>query len=1299
MMAIDPRQLVGIDYAAVGSCWGLVREALPELPVDPADAMARRDELFQVLGDGEQAQAGDLIFMHLDGAAHVGVCIDHYRFVHAVRGKLSEIGSIGWFRLHEPHCRIARLRRGGAGARQAGSIERPRTPRTVRLVRLSGMVGGSVVSVEPITFAGPEAVSVAAVLRGQGANNLAEWLVLRNGAVVSDLRQEIADGDEIHVAPRPAEITTGTIILIAIALASAAASAFLVAGIKARAAGSGEAESRRYGFSRISSDAIAGDPLPVVLGSRVRYGGKVISVLPGEGADGNNRLRMLIDLSYGPVSKIGSFTADADGVDVADPRCAGIYLNDTTIDRFPGGKVSVRMGTDGQAVIPGFGDTEALREVGVGGAVMANTSGADRTSATPSGEAVLYTTLDPVDSAVLRIRFPRGLSSVTGSGQTSTRRVQHRHRRRTTDVGAGAGTWSAWETVTVERAESSEFFSSTRINGLGLVRMDFQVERITKEPTSVADVDEMRFDSVNEIRLAQNTYAGRAVIALDLAAGEQLSSVPRVSLAIDGYADCRIWDGLSPPTAPVFTRGYSRNPMALALEYMTNTRWGMGLPLAAADMSTMLELWARGDAALPRASGGTRPRYACDLVLAETKDAIDWLRIICDTAQAIPVPVGDQWRFIEDGPRDYPVEIFTEATIACSDDGASTFTLSRELTTGGVSTANRLSAQVENRLRDGRADVVSWPAYGASWLGAPLNEPVREETIRFDGITDPDQALAKLKQRLRRGRFVERTCAFTTTKPVVVVQPGDRFDVAVNLPGWGLGSGRIQAGSVDGAVVLDAAVTIGVGPHVLKIVHYDGTVETAAVLAQPGTYAAGTAIAIGGMAQPPAEGEEWAVGGQGIETKPFLCTKVAAEDAGQFRWRVEGAEYVPAVYVEDAETPNLPDVSTLPGAFQAPGPVLFPVAQDRLIGAAGAQTRRIVVSWGQTPADARNTAQFWIWYRLTGTTTWVRYSAPTITRRSQVLDISDVDVAYQFKVVAVSPGGSALSPYDDRVPIAGLAVGLGVPPPAPPSGLTLSLEAGGASYKAAWTAVDGAVGYQVLYGGATTGLPNAGAEDCLVLARTVAPELGGLRLPAGQATRLFVRSVNAAGRLSWTAATVNVSSAAVPPGLAIRGSARTFALSSEGTRTNLTWDSGQSRLELTSPASDGVYLSPEEDLTSATLSTISVKLGTANDAADPQIQDVAFALPSIEADQWGIVSTGPTTVGLLMPPYPDDRQSWVLEVRTFDGVIWSDWARIEPVLAGLGPRTVSKYQVRVTMRRAVAPYRPALRGVTVVVTD
>jgi predicted phage tail protein len=1286
------------------SCYGFVRYALAEIgrviPANQAAALEGEKEwATEVKNRG--IETGDIVVMNSvvgdDGGPlrHVGICIDPFEVAHFTRQDGMRVDRLGLLRSFDPTFRVLRLRDTPPSPPSLPEPQEPR-PRSTRSVNTFRVVSYTDIlsrSGRRITDMEIEpGLELPARLVAAKHVGLHACLILNDRVVPSDESPMVRAGDELVVAPSVGETTTW--VMVGIAIVSAVASAFLMPRPKLPAATQSDTPAdQRFSFGKLASAAFAGDAIQVTLGERI-VGGKVVSVVPGEGIDGSgdSRIKMLICLGHGRcvagdgVDSIGNQTADFDRVPWT--ALTGIELNDQPIGNFPGCYASGRMGTMTQTPIPGFTDIETAREVGVGGVTLRNSSGSPRTGGSASGEAFTFSTLGPVDAVLVRVSMLRGLYQLSVNGQVEPRSVQYRYRHRAT---AGPGAWSAWSVVTVSKALQSQFYSTVRIAGLGGVACDIQVERVTAESTDVTVADEMLWESCVEITLATENYAGKAMLALDLTASEQLTGVPRVSVNLRGLGKLRRWDGISDPSSPTFTVGYSNNQADLALEVITNPYWGMGAAygIEDVDLESYCEFRQKCATLRDRPGGGTRPRFACNLTLDAAKEGVDWLRTICRTARCTPGTNGKTWRFSMDDVRPTAVDEFTDGSIAVDEHGVSVFEYTREFTTHGYVRPTRTIIQFENEQQDFKVDTVAYPVEpGDLWLAT---EPLVEETVRLDGVTDPDQAATEAKYIMKRTRGLSRSVKFQTTKNFVKSQPQDRFDLAISSAGWGLASGRLRAGATANTVILDRTLALGSSTYGIRVVHLDGSVE-AKTITSPGStvYPAGAAITVNtDFAQVPARGAEYAVGASGLEMKPFTCTAVRMVESETLMWELEGIEYSADVYDDAADEVNVVDYGTLSDLTTPPGPVVDLRAFDRLVGG----IRKAQLAWRQTPADAQITAMFRMFRRIVGTQTWIRVSDAKIALNGSLVEIVDVDRAYEFCVVAVSQGGAALSPDDPRVPKVQLVFGLAAPPPEAPTGLAIT-NTGGNTYEVTWDAVPGAEGYQVLTGGDTTGLPNVGAEDCLVLARTVGPILSGLELPPSQACRFFVRSVGASGRLSWAAATIAISTPATPAGETIKNTT-TCNLSGSGTLTNLTWSG--SRLELTNPNAVGTWLSPEIDTGAETLTELTMRPQTANDADDPTISSDPFTVPSIGADQWGVITIGPAVVGMVMPPWPDDIQAWVFEVRTKSMGIWSDWA-VVPVFSSIR-RAFRQYQVRVTMSRRSAPYRPALRGLVVVTTN
>ena len=1192
-----------------------------------------------------------------------------------------------------------------------------------------------VIPITPVTTLAQVALDVATERWG-GKTKLERVTVVHNGTPVvklekSRLWQPLADGDVVMVGPGAPQ-DPGTIVAIVIAIATTALSALLTTKVRLPAS-ENPTDTNRLGFSRESHAAVSGDPIQVCVGRIARCGPKLIADVPVDGPDGDARRRLLFSFGRGAINAIGSFTAAADWVDVktggpGGGNVTGIYFNDQPIVNYPGTLISVRLGQPSQRAIAGFKDTEVLHDVGGAGGqgfLLANTSGADRTGAGASGEAVIYSTVDAVDALRLLVRFPTGLYTLSSSGQTGTRSVQFRYRTRTSDIGAGAGAWSGWTVKGVSRSDQQPVVVSIRLDDLTPgnppAKFDVQVERVTAQSSDATIADQMNLDQVVEVVYSSNHFNDLAMLAIEIAVSEQLTSVPDVTSSVEGLKTLRLWDGVSDPDSPTFTVGWSQNPADVALAMITDTTWGMGTQGytdSDVDFASLLDWRTKCAEAVPlvAAGGGTRPRFAYNNVLQNAANGVDQLRAVCSVGRCTPVRVGRKWVFIFERRQGTPVEQFGEGDLAMT-DGKPACSWARAYTYGGESVPNRITLQFANEQAAARTDTVSWPPLGTLWFDPALPggaEPVNEQSIKLDGVTHPEQAIAECRYRCRKLRYQSRTEKRTTTKAIVAVQPGDRYDAAALVANYSLASGRLGVGNTVGMVALDRSIVLEDGKtYTIQVQHADGSVEPRTISSTPGAYQAGTPIGVSlDFSQAPGDYAGYSLGELGRAVKPYLATAVRPNvDAttGAVSYDVEGVEYVDGLYDDVGDLVDLPDYSSNPNSRTPPGPVVDLTVRETVVNG----VRTVTVGWRQNPADAVNTAYFRVYRRDAGSQTPIAVPSVSGTKRAAVIELADLGRAYQFTAIAVSAGGSALSPYDDRVPWAGVVYGNFQPPPAAPSNAVLTLV-GGNVFDLTWdppaaddTGENTVVGYQVLWGGDSgTGRPNDGAEDCLVLARTVLPELRGLALAPGTDNRFWVRSVNGAGRLSIASAEVAVAGGdvAAPP---TRTVLATFTpdLSASGALTNAAWNGGASRVRMTDPDTEAAWESDAQDAGAAGLAEINGRTRTANDqltGSDVTLAGHPFVLPSIAADQWAVggLMDGSKTIVMTNPPYPDDEQAWTVEVSTsIDGVTYQDWIELAP--CGRITVVMRYYKVRVRMRRKTAggPYRPALRGISVVVSQ
>jgi hypothetical protein len=1111
-------------------------------------------------------------------------------------------------------------------------------------------------------------------------------------AIADDDDPLLMPGSVVDFASRPAsgvDVVLAAVALIASFAASQLAQRF------APTVSSRDGEETRYGFDVLGNDAFEGDVEPVVLGEVVKYPGKVIGRVPGLASDGsgNDVLKLLVHLSASRCKSICGQPNDFDNI--AASGLIGATINDQPITNYANVRAWGRMGRPGQRAMPGFDDTELTREVGAGGVQLPNTSGSDRAGTSASGEAFALTTINAVNAVVIRVRLSEGLYAVADGAQVEPATVRWRYRWRA--VGGGYGDWTV---VAVTQARQSPFWSAPRVEiGATAQQVEIQVERVSREPADLTVRDGLLWGNLVEVTDAENDYAGSCVLGLEIPAGVQVQAEPRLAFTVEGFDDCALWDGISPASAPVFTQGFSRNPAALALAYVTNEEWGMGAryTIANVDLPSLFACWPTCEepVEIPEFESQparTRPRYAVDLVLAERRPASEHLRDICAPMRVRPVLVGSKWYFIQDRVQETPAEVFTDGDILVEGGGGGkpAITVTRELTTRGWNRPNQVVVQFEDRLEQGRLNTYTYPPDGQLWLGGPEPETPVVRSIRLPGQWDADQAAVQAIHEMNKLRYQRWGVTLRSRVAFPAVRINERFDVATSLMDWGFASGSILRNSTVAGVVLDRTITILAGvTYALKIIHLDNTIERRSLDLTPGTYLRGSAIPpASSFAAAPQFGATWVLEEltDGVAAKPFLCTSIALVDFASHIWEITGVEYEPGVYNTTPGEVIQREYSGLASVFSAPGPL----ESLRVLERIDPQTNevRAELAWTQRPEDRANTFMFRVYRRYSGTSFWVFVPEAYVSDRSAMVDIVNLSRGYEFRVVAVSAVGSALDVNDPRHPIATLALGLSDDPPPPPTNLTLTRTAGN-GYTLSWDAVDDAVGYIVYSGRSPAGGVFADCRDCFVLTRTNATQITDLRLPTGTST-FYVRSVGGNGRMSRGQVNVSVTNTFAPAGQSLK---HTFTANlAAGTQTNMTLASGV--YIPTAPGSPAVWESPEVDTGSDTAMQFAYSLQSRNRAEDPTLATFPHVVPSIEADQWGIASVGPKRVEMIFPPYPDASHEWIVEVAIKIGSVYGAWQRVLPY--ALFTATARYYKVRVTWRRTIFPYRSGVAGLTMV---
>lgn len=614
----------------------------------------------------------------------------------------------------------------------------------------------------------------------------AERIIL-NGHVMTEgevHETAVRPGDELLVIPRWGEpFSVSTLLItfaigIAVSLAVTGINYLLFPPQKPHITAPDEPT---FSWEGIRTAIGPGGVVPVIYG-RHRVGGQLLSASVDQAMTivdvGQSQrslhaiatpptLTMLIALGEGPID--GQLLAET------------MQINGQPLANFPGVQAFFAIGTSDQAALPLFGE-------------IANTFADGREI--PTSE-IIYTTSTPVQAFTLNIVFNEGLYHFTSKGDKEDNAVTIRYYyQRNADGWSGALDWD------IAAARTSPVRLGIRREGLPLGTYSIRLVLVAIK-NSQEDKDHWKptLESVTEILQNTQTYPNTALIGLRSVATNALQgALPNITLDVRGRT-VRIGS---------FTSGivWSDNPAWCMMDFLTNTRYGLGIPDAEIDLAAFAA-WA---AYCDQIIDGEK-RHVLNYVLDRDSRSQPALLEMQGASRTMMFKSEGLWtpRPTRDDP---PVQLLSWAN--CSD---------LKLTyTRDVDRINVMEARFANEENDYQQDVLTWPTLD-QW---PTD--VRKASLEIRGVTKPSRIMRALQFELNRRRFETLQLECTCALDALVLQPHDLFRFAHPLPGWGV-SGRLQAGSTTTMLHLDEPVTfVGAQAYLVYVRHDNDLVEMRPVL-------------------------------------------------------------------------------------------------------------------------------------------------------------------------------------------------------------------------------------------------------------------------------------------------------------------------------------------------------------------------------------------------------------------------------------------------------------------------------------
>lgn len=385
------------------------------------------------------------------------------------------------------------------------------------------------------------------------------------------------------------------------------------------------------------------------------------------------------------------------------------------------------------------------------------------------------------DEAVAEIVFPKGL---IGYGKKTGDKLDQRVDITVSYRAAGSGgSWTDAGTTTVTATTTDAIRRGITITFPSRGRWEVGVRRASPNSNEERKISDSWWSTLRSVtKTAPVALPGVAVTAVKIRAGDQIAG------ALDELrgtctTKCLDWDTGS--SAWVYRP--TNNPASLF-------RWLLQHPSRrkpAAD--GRIDLDALADWHVFCGERG----YTCNLIVDQRTSLDETLRTIAACGRALPIRVDGRWSVAIDGPKAYPVQLFTPRN-------------SRGFR------AKRLFLPTPDALRVQFVDETNNWEESERVVYMDGVDPAtarRIEDLALPGITDPDIVHAMARFRLAEIEHRAETWELETDFEHLACQRGDRVQIQHEVILSGIGSGRVMELITDGggdvtAIRLDEIITL-----------------------------------------------------------------------------------------------------------------------------------------------------------------------------------------------------------------------------------------------------------------------------------------------------------------------------------------------------------------------------------------------------------------------------------------------------------------------------------------------------------
>ena len=687
-------------------------------------------------------------------------------------------------------------------------------------------------------------------------------------------------------------------------------------------------------------------------------------------------IRLLDVLSEGEIE--GFATPD-------DPE-RSIFFDDTPLEDSSGTRNFVfdnfayRFGTQDQTYLTGFATSRTP--------VTVNADVGDDVD-----DSIVRTlTDDDVDSVDIRLTFPALYRVDNGAKATS---VSYK-----IEVQPDGGSYTEIDTYTLSGKCTSTYERTHNVTLSGSAPWNIRITRTAGAHDGTTNFRQIFWGGYTELIDAKLAHPLTALVGIRFEAS-QFPQVPTRAYDIKGIkvqipTNATVNDDGSLTYSGVwngqFQVAWCADPAWILRDLLLSSRYGLGrfVDASQVDKWTLLEISKYCNASVNDGSGGTEPRFLCNVYIQSREEAYNVVQDFCSCFRGMAYWSAGQLAFTQDAPKD-PAALFNNGNVIEGIFNYEGSSLKARHTVALV-TWNDPDSAYQQKV-EYVSDEAAIAKYG-----------IVEVRMAAFGCTSRGQANRLGRWLLYSEQEETTTCTFTVGLDGAIVRPGQIIKIADQMRAGTRRAGRISTATTT-VLTLDQSIAVDEGDTV-SVVMPDGRVEQRSI--SDGDFDAQTITVGTAFSSAPAEQTVYVVETSTVSAALYRVLSVTEEGE---TYKITALEHNESKYgfIEDGLALQQRDITTL---NQTPTGPTGLAATETLVESGNRVTTEIDLSWRNVDGATSYRVSY-----LTANT--LNYTVVGDTAYNNITFTTDEVGDFTFRVIAISPLGRTSSPSELTQAIAG----------------------------------------------------------------------------------------------------------------------------------------------------------------------------------------------------------------------------------------------------------------------------------------